>query len=227
MFGGSPDHAAVQQRFASEKREANLVARTRLPKQKLYGIQGCLQRHVLRGRTERASLGVTIGAAHIAFLSNRQGKGVNPRDGLIVGGDWKIALNPQLFENSFEGIRRSGRTCLQPMVQMVIDAKHPRTLSQQQVAGRIGFEEMKSGIPRSTRRIQIGGPGTPAASSPIDFQVGSQIIHSLCRRPENGAAFASLETVLRRCKVLNPHDHPGGTLSADSPGPSSSSFGRG
>src|ERR1700730_19346725 len=104
---------------------------------------------------------------------------MKPCDGFVLPGSWEITLNPQLFKNSFDRIHRPGGSSPQPIMQMAINAKHPRTLGKQQKAFRSRFEEMKSGIPRSTRRIRIGGPRITVAafSPPADLYSRRTVIH--------------------------------------------------
>ncbi len=74
-----PQRLPVDQRLPAEERQIEARARLRVADQQVDGVERGGQRHVLRRRPELALLGVTVRAAEIALLGDRQRQGSDPR----------------------------------------------------------------------------------------------------------------------------------------------------
>src|SRR5262249_16984542 len=74
-----PDHGPVDERLAADEGDRGFATGTGLREQQIDSAVRSLEGHVLGLAAERALLCIAISAAEIAFLGDRQRKGMNRR----------------------------------------------------------------------------------------------------------------------------------------------------
>ena len=149
-LGRGPQYLAVDQRLAAEKRQIEPGSRFRGCHQQVHGAKRVGQRHVFRGTAELALLGVAIGAAEVALLSDRQRQRAERRGRQRHVVDEGAADQTGLSQQFVDGlIAALGDRCFIACEQLGVGVEQSAAVGDEEMAPKRTLDQMNPRRPRS------------------------------------------------------------------------------